>query len=77
MDVRAGSGEPAGGHTDGETEEEDITQEECGRILEDIARVRGCLIKGGQSDWQKASDLLLDDFRSGRLGRITLELPPV
>lgn len=77
VDVRAGSGEPAGGHTDGETEEEDITQEECGRILEDIARVRGCLIKGGQSDWQKASDLLLDDFRSGRLGRITLELPPV
>ena len=43
--------------------------------LEQIADVRGCLKKGGEPDTQKAADLLLDDFRSGRLGRITLETP--
>ena len=43
--------------------------------LEDIARCRGCLLKGENLDLKKAADLLLDDFRSGRLGRITLERP--
>ncbi|MCI9048459.1 MAG: ribosome biogenesis GTPase YlqF [Hungatella sp.] len=50
--------------------------EEAAGILEKIARARGCLMKGGQCDLKKAADLLLDDFRSGRLGRITLEFPP-
>jgi ribosome biogenesis GTPase A len=50
--------------------------EEVAGILEKIARARGCLMKGGQCDLKKAADLLLDDFRSGRLGRITLEFPP-
>ncbi len=50
--------------------------EEAAGILEEIARARGCLMKGGQCDLKKAADLLLDDFRSGRLGRITLEFPP-
>lgn len=44
-------------------------------ILEDIARRRGCLVKGGDLDLDKAANILLDDFRNGRLGRITLELP--
>ena len=44
-------------------------------LLEQIARVRGCLLKGGEPDYKKASMLVVDDFRSGRLGRITLELP--
>ena len=44
--------------------------------LEAIARARGCLTKGSGLDTAKAAALLLDDFRSGRLGRITLELPP-
>ena len=43
------------------------------RCLEQIARSRNCLLKGGELDLQKASRLLLDDFRNGRLGRITLE----
>lgn len=46
------------------------------RMLRQIALRRGCLIKGGGPDYGKAAELLLDDFRSGRLGRITLELPP-
>ncbi len=44
--------------------------------LAQIARARGCLLKGGAYDYEKASALLLDDYRSGRLGRITLEFPP-
>jgi len=41
--------------------------------LEEIARSRGCLLKGENLDLKKAADILVDDFRSGRLGRITLE----
>lgn len=44
-------------------------------MLEQIARMRGCLQKGGVPDLSKAAAILLDDFRSGRLGRITLEMP--
>ena len=44
-------------------------------ILEMIARKRGCLKKGNEPDYEKASRILLDEFRSGRLGRLTLEEP--
>lgn len=43
------------------------------KILEDIARARGCIRRGEELDYGKGSALLVDDFRSGRLGRITLE----
>ncbi len=46
------------------------------RILEEIAESRKCYIKGGEPDYGKAASLLIEDFRSGRLGRITLEFPP-
>lgn len=42
-------------------------------ILETIAKKRGALISGGRIDYEKASGILLDEFRSGKLGRITLE----
>lgn len=45
------------------------------RTLEAIARSRGCLTKGEGLDLKKASGILMDDFRSGRLGRVTLERP--
>lgn len=45
------------------------------RVLEEIARVRGCLLKGNQTDIEKAGIIVLDDFRSLRLGRISLEIP--
>lgn len=44
--------------------------------LKGIAQVRGCLLKGGEPDYNKAAGILLDDFRSGKLGRISLEFPP-
>ena len=40
-----------------------------------IAEKRQCIKKGGELDYDKASALLMDDFRSGKLGRITLETP--
>ncbi len=44
-------------------------------ILNSIAKVRLCVVKGNQLDLDKAAKILIDDFRSGKLGRITLELP--
>ena len=45
-------------------------------VLEGIALRRGCLKKGGEPDTEKAAGVLLDDFRSGRIGRITLDACP-
>lgn len=45
-------------------------------ILEQIARARGCLKKQEEIDYGKAAGILFDDFRSGRMGRISLEKPP-
>ena len=54
---------------------EEAAEKEALQILEEVAKLRGCLIKGGELDYGKASRLLMDDFRSGKLGRITLEMP--
>ena len=48
-------------------------QEEPLRILEQIAENRKCMQKGGALDYAKASGILMDEFRNGKLGRITLE----
>lgn len=45
------------------------------QVLEQIAVNRGCVKKGGELDFSKASALLLDEFRSGTIGRVTLEKP--
>lgn len=52
--------------------EEDGTDLE---ILERIAQSRGCRLKGNLPDYPKTAALIVEDFRSGRLGRITLERP--
>ena len=44
-------------------------------ILKEIATVRKCFLKGEELDYRKAAALLMDDFRSGRIGKITLERP--
>lgn len=49
--------------------------EEAAEILYGIAKSRSCLLKGGEYDRNKAAFLLLDEFRNGKLGRITLEFP--
>ncbi|NLF54618.1 MAG: ribosome biogenesis GTPase YlqF [Thauera phenolivorans] len=44
-------------------------------LLDAVARRRGCLLKGGGLDLEKAALILLVDYRSGALGRISLETP--
>lgn len=44
-------------------------------LLGRIAESRHCLVRGNELDTEKAAMLLLDDFRNGRLGRLTLEYP--
>lgn len=44
-------------------------------ILEEIARKRGALLSGGNINMQKISDIILNEFQSGKIGRITIELP--
>ena len=46
-------------------------------VLEAVAKKRGCIIKGrgGELDLEKAAMILLTDYRSGALGRISLETP--
>ena len=45
------------------------------QLLQQIGKSRGCLIKGGQVDLDRAAKVLLSDIRTGRLGRFTLETP--
>lgn len=45
--------------------------------LQEIAENRKCYQKGEQLDLVKASQILIDDYRSGKLGRISLEMPEV
>lgn len=54
--------------------EEDVKQENF-TLLECIGRKRGCVVSGGNIDTFRAASLLLDDFRSAKIGKITLELP--
>lgn len=44
-------------------------------LLETIGRKRGCIIAGGEVDMLRASVMLLDEFRGGKIGAITLESP--
>lgn len=44
-------------------------------VLTEIAESRGCYGRGRELDLEKAASLLMEDYRSGRLGRITLERP--
>ena len=44
-------------------------------LLNIISVKRGALKKGAQYDYAKAAKFVIDDFRSGRLGRISLERP--
>ena len=49
---------------------------ENAQLLKEIAAARNLLKAGGEPDYQRASKMVLDDFRNGKTGRITLEMPP-
>lgn len=44
-------------------------------IMLEIGRKRGCVISGGNIDEEKTAKIILDEFKNGKLGRITLESP--
>lgn len=48
--------------------DEDILQ-----VMYQVAEIRGCKLKGNQPDLEKTSSIIIDEFRSGKLGRITLD----
>lgn len=50
-------------------------EEDAGKVLMEIGENRNCRSKGNELDYSKAANLLLDEFRSGKIGRITLEEP--
>ena len=53
-----------------------LAREEPGwQLLEAAGRKRGFLISGGEVDTERMSKILLDEFRSGKLGRFTLDVP--
>ncbi len=45
------------------------------KVLEQVCENRKCYKKGREADYEKAAGIILDDFRNGRMGRLTLELP--
>ncbi len=45
-------------------------------LLEEVGRKRGMIVSGGEVNVERAAITVLDEYRSGKLGRITLELPP-
>ncbi len=53
----------------------DDVKDDSFTLLERIGQKRGCVISGGEIDTLRAANLLLDDFRSGKIGNITLEVP--
>ena len=53
----------------------DFEQLESWEILELIGRKRGMLISGGEINTERASVMLLDEYRGGKLGRISMEFP--
>jgi ribosome biogenesis GTPase A len=44
-------------------------------VMEAIGSKRGCIMRGGEIDYTKASNIILDEFRKGIIGNISLELP--
>ena len=51
------------------------TSDEIIDIMDEIAVRRGCILKGNEVDYTKVCNIVLDEYRKGIIGRVTLELP--
>ena len=49
-----------------------IEQEEL-ELIETIAKKRGCIVKGGEIDYERVAKLVVGDFRKGELGKVTFD----
>lgn len=45
-------------------------------LLEDICRKRGLLVRGGEPDSEKGANIVLAEYRGGKLGKVTMDIPP-
>ena len=61
--------------SEGELEETKNSANSIYELMKLIAKKRGAIVSGGRVDVEKVSRIILDDFRSGKLGRISLERP--
>ncbi len=55
---------------------EDLSEYTPYELLELIGKKRGMLVSGGEIDTERAANVLIDEYRGGKLGRVSLELPP-
>ena len=55
------------------TDWESLTDAE---LVTAIGKKRGCLVSGGLVDTERVSNLLIDEFRAGRIGRLTIDAVP-
>ena len=55
--------------------DEDIKEYDDFELMELIGKKRGCIVSGGNIDTLRAANLVLDEFRAAKIGRITLERP--
>lgn len=53
----------------------DVDNQSLDDIFNQIALKRGFLLRGGDVDYERCSKAILDDFRKGKIGKITLDLP--
>lgn len=56
---------------------QDISDKSASDVFAQIAAKRGFLLRGGEPDYERCAKAVLDDFRKGKTGRITFDLPPV
>lgn len=54
---------------------EELENETDLEIMERIGKKRGCIVSGGEVDYEKVANIVLDEFRKGTIGRISLEKP--
>lgn len=53
----------------------DINEKTGLEVMDEIGKRRGCIVRGGEVDYTKVSNIILDEFRKGVIGNITLEYP--
>ena len=56
--------------------DEDVEGADAYTVFENVGRRRGLLISGGEINVTRCAEMLLDEFRGGKIGRITLDEPP-
>lgn len=52
-----------------------VSEKPGGELLEEAGRKRGCLVSGGEIDYNRIANIILDEFRAAKIGKITLETP--